>query len=320
MSAPRVVVIEHDEWILRLLQDGLRDGGFVVATAANADDGLAKVRDLAPDCVLCEVSLPGKNGYAVALELRADQPPISITPIALLAADDDDHARTATFDAGADALLTRPFKLEEVIAQITALVQLASRMRERRISLIDSLSAGPASSPEGASFRGDLEHMPVASLLTLLELERKTGGISVKSGKRRATMELADGCVVGTTLDGVKMDPVVMLRDTLGWTEGRVTFRAKPGIARPPNARSIRLVLAEARGVSTSASSTRLPAMGGGSVGRMQAIPPPPGRRISANEPPKRPGALEDVPTRRVDVPPTRPKPTEEPPSTKRPK
>ena len=316
MSAPRVVVIEHDEWILRLLQDGLRESGFVVAIATSADDGLAKVRDLNPDCVLCEVSLPSKSGYDVAIAIRGDKPPISITPIALLADDDDDHARTATFDAGADALLTRPFKLDEVTAQITALVQLARRMRERRNSLIDSLSAGPASSPEGASFRGDLEHMPVASLLTLLELERKTGGISVKSGKRRATMELADGCVVGTTLDGITMDPVVMLRDALGWTEGRVTFRAKPAVARPPTARSIRLVLAEARGVSSSTSSTRLPAMG--SVARMQAIPPPPGKRISANEP-KRPG-LEDTPTRRVDVPPTRPKPTEEPPSTKRPK
>lgn len=317
MSAPRVVVVEHDEWILRLLQEGLRDGGFVVAIASTADDGLAKIRDLAPDCVVCDVSLPGKDGYAVAAAIRGDKPPISLTPIALLAADDDLDARTATFEAGADALLTRPFKLEEVLAQVNALVQLARRMRERRNSLIDSLSAGPASSPEGASFRGDLEHMPVASLLTLLELERKTGSMSVKSGKRKATLDLADGCVVATTLDGVAMDPVVMLRDSLGWTEGRVTFRAKPAIARPPTARSIRLLLAEARGVS--GSSARIPAMGASaSVARMQAIPPPPGKRISANEP-KRPG-LEDVPTRRVDVPQHKPKPTDDPPSTKRPK
>lgn len=320
MSAPRVVVIEHDEWILRLLQDGLRDGGFVVATAGTADDGLAKVRDLAPDCVLCDVSLPSKDGYAVAAAIRGDQPPISITPIALLAADDDDDARTAAFEAGADALLVRPFKLDEVIAQMNALVQLARRMRERRTSLIDSLSAGPASSPEGASFRGDLEHMPVASLLTLLELERKTGNISVKSGKRKATLDLADGCVLGATLDGIVLDPVLMLRDAMGWTEGRITFRAKPATPRPPSARSIRLLLAEARGVS--GSSARIPAMGGGSVARMQAIPPPPGKRISAEQPapPKIPGALADIPTRRVDVPEHRPKPTVDPPSTKRPK
>jgi len=305
MSAPRVVVIEHDEWILRLLQEGLRDGGFVVAISTSADDGLAKIRDLAPDCVLCEVSLPGKDGYAVAAAVRADKPPISITPIALLAAEDDHDSKTAAFEAGADALLTRPFKLDEVLAQMNALVQLARRMRERRNSLIDSLSAGPASSPEGASFRGDLEHMPVASLLTLLELERKTGSISVKSGKRKATLDLADGCVLGATLDGIVIDPVVMLRDALGWNQGRVTFRAKTAVARPPTARSIRLLLAEARGVS--GSSARIPAVTGGTLGRMPAIPPPPGKRISANEP-KRPG-LEDVPTLRVDVPEHKPKP-----------
>lgn len=313
MAAARVVVVEHDEWLLRLFLDGLRDAGLVVSTAATVEDGLAKIGELAPDCVVCDVNLPG-DGYGLARAMRADKPPMSIIPIAMLAADDDVKARTATFEAGADALVTRPFRLEEVVAQINALVQLARRMRERRTSLIESLGAGPPSSPEGASFRADLEHMPIASLLTLLELERKSGSVSVKSGARVAKLDLADGHVASGALDGASCNPVAVLKDALEWTTGRITFRASGPIARPLTARPIRVLLAEAS-PNNKAPVTR------GSSARLPAIPPPPGQRRAAD--PSKP-ALRDQPTRPVDVP-VRASgkhevaPISEPPSTKKP-
>lgn len=341
MSAPRVVVIVHDDWVLHLLQDGLREGGFVVATASSGQEGLARVREMTPDCVLCDVSLPDKDGYAIVTALRTEA---SIVPIALLAAEEDATARTAAFEAGADALLTRPFRLEEVVAQMNALVQLARRMRERRNSLIDSLGAGPPSSPEGASFKGELEHMPLGSLLTLLELERKTGTVSVRSGKKTAKLELADGHIASASVGGVAGEIVVVLREALTFDSGRITFRAKPPAQRPPGARPIRALLAEAR---TSAPKPIAPAAASPIAPRGgQAIPPPPGRRKPAEvEPPKpaeptitkpsaepaRKPALADIPTRRVDVPqhaprpqPVHDRPVEEPdrpnpPTTRRP-
>lgn len=344
MSAPRVVVIVHDDWILHLLQDGLREGGFVVATASSVEDGLARVRELTPDCVLCDVSLPDKDGYGFVAALRAEA---AIVPIALLAAEDDVNARTAAFEAGADALLTRPFRLEEVVAQMNALVQLARRMRERRTSLIDSLGAGPPSAPEGASFRGELEHMPLGSLLTLLELERKTGTVSVRSGKRSAKLELADGHIATASIGGTAGEIVAVLREALTFESGRITFRAKPAAQRSPGARPIRSLLAEARTTGARpVAAVAPPAV----AARGQAIPPPPGKRKPAEiEPPKpaeptvtqpsavappqpaKKPALADIPTRRVDVPhhapkpqPVHDKPTDDtdkpnPPTTRRP-
>jgi len=329
MSASRVVVIVHDDWILHLLQEGLREGGFVVAAASSGAEGLARVRELTPDCVLCDVLLPDKDGYAVVAALRAEA---SIVPIALLAPEDDAHARTAAFEAGADALLTRPFRLEEVVAQMNALVQLARRMRERRVSLIDSLGAGPPSSPEGASFRGELEHMPISSLLTILEIERKTGTVSVRSGKRGAKLELADGVLAGGSVDGVAGDALPVLREALTFESGSVSFRAKPPAPRPAGARPIRALLAEARGPKPAAVGPAAAVHARG-----QAIPPPPGRRKSAVEPeapkveapkpavpsttqpsgtpaeaapePTHKPALADIPTRKVNVPEHAPRP-----------
>ncbi len=308
MAAPRVVVIEHDEWVLRLLEDGLRDAGFVVHSASNAAQAMAKIRELPPDCILCDIGLPGTDGYALALSVRAERPPISIVPVALLAPEDDHHARTAAFDAGADALITRPFRIEEVVAQTTALVQLARRMRERRNSLVDSLSGPPSSSSDAVSFRGELEHMPVASLLALLELERKSGVVTVRSQARRATVDLSDGFVDICAFEG-STDPITVLREIASWSEGKITFMACSPRARPDAARPIRALLAEARAEEAAPFS----ALGATSVSRMQAIPPPPGRRksvadmkqvedTSRGSSGKMP-ALTETPTRRVEVP-----------------
>ncbi|MGZ3424855.1 MAG: response regulator, partial [Polyangiales bacterium] len=259
---PRLVVVEHDDWVLRLLADGLREGGFVVATATSAEEGFARVHEFSPDAILCDVGLPGIDGYSFATTIRGE----SIVPIALLAAQEDVGARTAAFEAGADALLVRPFRLEEVSAQMTALVQLARRMRERRTSLVDSLAAGPPST----TFKGDLAHMPVASLLMLLEIEKKSGTIEVRSNGQKAIFELASGWLVSTRLGG-ENNPATVLRAVLGWTEGRISFNASAPIPKPASARAVRVLLAEA-GFAPTAEVAQSP-----SVARMPAMRPPPG-------------------------------------------
>lgn len=323
MAAPRVVLVEHDAWLLDLLEGGLRDRGFVVVRASTASEALAVVRAIPPECALIDVDLP-EGGYALAASLRAEPAPISITPIALLADEDDSNARTRAFESGADVLLTRPFRIDEVVAQLQALVQLAHRMRARRNSLVDSLGPGPPSSRDGASFRADLAEMPVASLLALLEIERKSGTISVRSNERRAVLEVAAGCVSSSTLDGRERPALDVLREALSWTVGRVTFRASAPRERPADARPARALVAQAQRPAAPP-----PRPSSATVPRMGAIPPPPGQRKSltnmAAVVPKMP-ALQDNPTRRVDVPsiaPPRPAPepppTEPPPTTRRP-
>jgi DNA-binding response OmpR family regulator len=290
-SAPRVLVVENDGWVLKLLSDGLREGGFVVTTETTADAGFARARELDPDALLCDVTLPGRDGYSLAIMLRAE----SIVPIAMLAHEADKNARIAAFEAGADALITRPFKIDEVVAQMTALVQLASRMRHRRTSLVDSLRAGPPST----TFRGDLAHMPVASLLVLLEIEKKSGAVVVKSDRGEATLQLASGAISAATLGDLR-EPVAVLRELLEWTEGRIEFRVDAATPRPPGARAIRLLLAQA-GHQPIAELSPTPAT---SPSRTPAMRPPPGKRVSAADfkAVKAP-ALVEQDTRRVDVP-----------------
>lgn len=316
MSAPRVVAVVQDGWIARLVEEGLRDGGFVVTASKSANDALAKVRELGPDAILCDAWLEGVDGYAFVASVRAEPPPASITPIALIAPEDDPTARTRAFEAGADVFILRPFRLDELTAQIHALVQLARRMRERRASLVDSLRAPPpaAAAPETATFKGDLEHMPLDSLLAILEVERKSGTVVVTSGRHVVTIDLADGCIAASTSDSKACDPVLALKTVLAWKEGRVVFRVGPSISRPASARPVRALIAQA----TNAATGPIGPSRSASVARMAAIPPPPGRRkaspsglmpkVTENMTPRAP-ALEPQDTRRVGEPPREPTP-----------
>lgn len=250
MGADRVLLVAREGWVLRLLEEGLRDEGLVVASATRSDLALTRVQDMEPDCVVVDTELDDHDGYWVTVQVRGLSGPVAITPIALLAADDDAEARTRAFEAGADVLLTRPFRLDEILAQVRALVDFARRMRARRTSLMGSLhasTAGPPSSPEAAAFRAELAQMPVSGLLTLLELERKSGLVSARSNGRRVTLDLQSGYVTGATVDTVGVPVLEALALAVAFQEGTITFRAGFAVEPPADARPIRALLAELR-------------------------------------------------------------------------
>jgi len=259
MSADRVLLVAREGWVLRLLEEGLREAGVVVSSATTSAGAVARIQELEPDCVIVDTDLGNgdlgdgagdHDGYWVVVRVRKLGGPVAITPIALLAADDDAEARTRAFEAGADVLLLRPFRLEEVLAQVHALVEFARRMRARRTSLIGSLhanSAGPPSSPEAAAFRAELAQMPVSGLLTLLELERKSGLVSVRSEGRRVTLDVASGLVSGATIDSVGVPVIEALALAVAWRSGTITFRTGFSVDPPNDARAIRVLLGELR-------------------------------------------------------------------------
>ncbi|HEY0189905.1 MAG TPA: response regulator, partial [Kofleriaceae bacterium] len=68
----RVVIIEDERDVARLLEFNLRSAGFEVASAANGTDGLAAVLQHRPDVVILDLMLPDRSGYDVCKAIRAD--------------------------------------------------------------------------------------------------------------------------------------------------------------------------------------------------------------------------------------------------------
>jgi two-component system OmpR family response regulator len=243
MSKGRIVVIEGDDWIARLLEEGLNDAGYEVVLASEALEGFERAREHEPDCIICDVALPDFDGYWVAHKVRADPSSISTTPFLFLTNADDDESPLAAFNVGADVRLTKPFRLEEVVAQIGALVEMVKRLRQPR----DASGAKQAVSVlPGEALRGNLEQMPVGTLLALLEMERRTGQLKVTHESAEATIDLVGGFAVGGTLSGAKTGLLAIVREILKWKTGIVSFHVGKDAPPPDQKKPIGAILMEA--------------------------------------------------------------------------
>lgn len=217
------MIIEQDEWESTLLAKFLGEAGYEVHVAAEARAGFDMVRTLLPDCILCDVNLPDIDGFWVARRVRTEASPVATAPFLFLTNAEDTESRLQGLNVGADIYLTRPFHDEEVVAQVGALIEMANRLRKQHESFT---SEGPISGP-GAAFTGDIAQMSVATVLTLLELERRSGHLKVRSDSGKiAILEVEHGSLAGALLDDQPVDSTALLRETLRWKKGSFTFRS----------------------------------------------------------------------------------------------
>ncbi len=229
MVRGRVLIIEHEEWEAALLTKFLSEAGYEVHVAGEARAGFEKVRELAPDCILCDVNLPDIDGFWVARRVRTEPTHVATTPFLFLTDADDSESRLQGLNVGADLYLTKPFRHEEVVAQVGAMIDMANRLRQQR----DAFSSeGPASSVVGAAFTGDVAQMSIATVLTLLELERRSGRLKVRGeGGHVALLELAEGQFASGLFDDQPLAPTDLLREVLRWKKGSFTFRGTQAVA-----------------------------------------------------------------------------------------
>ncbi|MBA2539316.1 MAG: response regulator [Deltaproteobacteria bacterium] len=148
----RVVIIEDERDIVRLLEFNLTGAGFKVFAAGTGADGLAAIHKHKPDVVVLDVMLPGdQDGFDVCKALRAD-PAIADLGVLMLTAKAEAEDRILGLEVGADDYVVKPFVAREVVLRVTAL---ANRLAERR--------ARPASSTSDANVLrvGPIELDPV---------------------------------------------------------------------------------------------------------------------------------------------------------------
>jgi two-component system CheB/CheR fusion protein len=116
--ARRILIIEDDIDAAQLLAEALRMEGHEVRLARNGTTGLAMAREVKPDVVLCDIGLPGLDGYEVARVLRADESFRSTRLVALTGyAQPEDKERAK--EAGFDAHLAKPSPIGDVTSALT---------------------------------------------------------------------------------------------------------------------------------------------------------------------------------------------------------
>ena len=116
----RILIIEDDQAILKILQRGLAYEGYTVDTATEGRSGLMLARDHQPDLVVLDWMLPGMDGLEVCHRLRTASGSV---PILMLTAKDAVQDRIQGLDAGADDYMVKPFNLDELLARVRALLR-----------------------------------------------------------------------------------------------------------------------------------------------------------------------------------------------------
>jgi two-component system KDP operon response regulator KdpE len=120
MSEGRILVVDDEPQIRRVVRTALASNGYEVFEAASGDQALALVRASEYDLLLLDVNMPGRSGIETCRQIRA----LGLQPAVLMVTVRDTEAdKVEALDAGADGYVTKPFGISELLARIRAVLR-----------------------------------------------------------------------------------------------------------------------------------------------------------------------------------------------------
>ncbi len=121
MKPPTLLIVDDDDAVAEMLEVMLRNAGYEVRRAASGEEALQQIYKAPPDALICDVLLPGIDGYTLCKRVR--QHPLTKTlPILMLTAQGDISAKIAGFEAGANDYLAKPFEPPELVYRVKNLL------------------------------------------------------------------------------------------------------------------------------------------------------------------------------------------------------
>jgi two-component system KDP operon response regulator KdpE len=127
----RILVIDDEPQITRVLRASLSAQGYDVRTANDPEEGLQVFRDWLPDLIVTDLMMPGMSGVDVTRAVRTR----GATPVVILSVRDHERSKVEALDAGADDYVTKPFSIQELLARIRAHLR---RAPERTAAAIET--------------------------------------------------------------------------------------------------------------------------------------------------------------------------------------
>jgi two-component system, OmpR family, KDP operon response regulator KdpE len=135
-NQPRILVVDDEPQLTRVLRTGLKSHGYDVRAAADGLAGLEAFNDWHPDLVITDLAMPNVDGLELCKRVRA----ISQVPIIVLSAKGEEKTKVAALDLGADDFVTKPFGIDELLARVRASLRRANAlpMNESTLTTLDS--------------------------------------------------------------------------------------------------------------------------------------------------------------------------------------
>lgn len=132
----RILNIDDEPQIRKLLRVALTGYGYVVEEAATGHEGMSKAALLRPDLIILDMGLPDIDGVDVIRQLRE----WSAIPVIILSVKDQENDKIAAFDAGADDYVTKPFSMGELFARIRTAMRHVGGTQDEPVLTFDDLT------------------------------------------------------------------------------------------------------------------------------------------------------------------------------------
>jgi len=132
MIMDRILVVDDDRDIVRLVRSYLEKAGYQVLTAYDGESALHVLRSEKPQLLILDLMLPDRDGWDVARLVRADAN-IAATPIIMLTARVEDTDKIMGLEIGADDYITKPFNPREVVARVRALLRRSQLQQKSKV-------------------------------------------------------------------------------------------------------------------------------------------------------------------------------------------
>jgi len=130
MLPPKILIIDDDSAINRLVGDFLRQYGYTVVCATDGKQGLALATTERPDLILCDIDMPALDGLGVISKLRQD-PIINAIPVIFLSGCSDRRQVRQSMDLGGDDFLSKPVQLKEILDAVKARIHRHQQQSQR---------------------------------------------------------------------------------------------------------------------------------------------------------------------------------------------
>jgi len=185
LSDGLALVVDDDEMYRERATKALQDIGLEVIIAHNGVDALGQALRRRPNVIVSDVNMPEMDGWQL-LRLIRSRPSLAQIPVVFLTRLTSDGERLMGYRLGVDDYVSKPFTAAELGARVRRIIERARAM---------------GGAPANQALRGDLSQVSLSSLLSLAEMERRTGVLTVLHGEERAVLQVREGSVVQITLD-----------------------------------------------------------------------------------------------------------------------
>lgn len=215
--AEKLLIVDDNEHILKLLKISLEKAGYEVAVAHNGDEGLEKANEVIPDLIISDVMMPLTDGIEFCWMIRENSK-VPMVPFIFLTSVSDKEMEIRGFRAGADEYLVKPVDRNILLEKVGSLLK-----RSKKVKEIDTGGAGTVK-----GFEGSLNDFSMAEIIQLLNLNQRSGTLHVEA-ELRGEIVFKNGNMIFAKFGELEGEEAIY--KAVPQKEG--TFHFKPGEVKP---------------------------------------------------------------------------------------